>query len=71
MRFTLSNTPGCTSAELAMLNKARSIVIDAGLLASVPENQINGLIASSWKEGDLREGRDLANRVLYNVERRH
>jgi hypothetical protein len=54
-----------------MLNKARNIVIDAGILASVPENQINGLIASSWKEGDLREGRDLANRVLYNVERRH
>jgi hypothetical protein len=39
MRFTLSNTPGSTSAELAMLNKARSIIIDAGILAILPENQ--------------------------------
>jgi hypothetical protein len=54
-----------------MLNQARRIVIDAGILASISESQMNALITSSWKEGDLRYGRELANRVLYNVERQH
>ena len=33
--------------------------------------QPEALITSSSKEGDLRYGRELANRVLYNVERQH
>src|SRR3954468_302157 len=48
MRFILPNTPSFTSAELAMLNKAGSIIIE-GILASVPENPVrSAFINGPW-----------------------